>query len=477
MRDQIYIIGGGTFSYLRGHCAMAAVAFGTTAIDLINIITYDSDFEGEVHLYTTRMADDLFFASKLTRVGKPFGDGPTVEAVSFEDGDPRADEDYAPKLVTNDDVLKLAMDIVKNPRAKILFLPAALCDFNASILSGEDVFSRHETPSGRTEPRLSSSTEHIAVLKPAPKVIRRIREERKDLYLVGFKETHNLTEDEMFEAGLRLLKQSSCNLVLVNDVATFTNMVVTPEQSRYAVGKDRGKALGTLVDMAISRSNGHFTRSSVVQDSKTTPWDSPDIPQNLRTVVEHCIKRGAYRPFMGKTVGHFAARLRSDDPTYGNKYCSWNNPGAVGALFLTSLRKTNFNEIDQTGMAKAMIMPDDRISVLGGKPSVGGVSQKIIFTEHPDVDCIVHFHCPMKEGVNFIPVAEQWKHECGSHECGKNTSDNLHGFNLPDGGMVKAVMLEKHGPNIVFSRDTDPQKVIDFIEKHFDLSRQTSELS
>lgn len=116
MRDQIYIIGGGTFSYLRGHCAMAAVAFGTTAIDLINIITYDSDFEGEVHLYTTRMADDLFFASKLTRVGKPFGDGPTVEAVSFEDGVSSIDGDLYNYLTT------LFEELVKAPSPTIMHL-------------------------------------------------------------------------------------------------------------------------------------------------------------------------------------------------------------------------------------------------------------------------------------------------------------------------------------------------------------------
>ncbi len=38
---------------------------------------------------------------------------------------------------------------------------------------------------------------------------------------------------------------------------------------------------------------------------------------------------------------------------------------------------------------------------------------------------------------------------------------------------VSAVMLDQHGPNIVFKRDTDPQKVIEFIEENFDLTAKT----
>ena len=47
-----------------------------------------------------------------------------------------------------------------------------------------------------------------------------------------------------------------------------------------------------------------------------------------------------------------------------------------------------------------------------------------IFNEHSDYDCIVHFHCPIKTG-SPVPVASQREYECGSHECGKNTSNNL----------------------------------------------------
>ncbi len=107
----------------------------------------------------------------------------------------------------------------------------------------------------------------------------------------------------------------------------------------------------------------------------------------------------------------------------------------------------------------------------GAKPSVGGQSQRIIFNEHKDAECIVHFHCPVKENNVGIPIREQRPYECGSHECGKNTSDGLKEF---DG--IKAVMLDEHGPNIVFNRNIPAEKVIQFIEHNFDLSQKTGGL-
>jgi len=228
-------------------------------------------------------------------------------------------------------------------------------------------------------------------------------------------------------------------------------MVITPEQARYYETTDRKAALRGLVDMAILRRRGTFTRSTVI-DSDPVDWNGDMIPDSLRTVVNHCVQRGAYRPFNGSTVGHFAFKV-SD------------------TKFITSKRKVDFNKLNEVGMILCEAEGDDRVIAHGHKPSVGGQSQRIIFREHPDVDCIVHAHVPLRSD-SKIPVRSQLPYECGSHECGKNTSDGLESF---EG--IKAVMLDKHGPNIVFHRDTDPQKVIDFIEANFDLTRQTSEIA
>jgi hypothetical protein len=241
----------------------------------------------------------------------------------------------------------------------------------------------------------------------------------------------------------------------VNDVVTRLNMVVTPEEARYHVTKERVEALEGLVEMAMLRSRATFTRSTVVEGAKGVDWDSPLVSGNLRQVVDHCIQRGAYKPLKTQrgpvTAGHFAAR------------------GPDGKI-ITSRRWSDFNKLPETGMVLIEPKGKDAVIAYGGKPSVGGQSQRIIFTDHPDLDNIVHFHCPVRpEAADKIPVRSQRPYECGSHECGKNTSDGLREVEAG----IWAVMLEQHGPNVVFRRDVEAARVIDFIERHFDLAAKT----
>lgn len=452
MNRQIHIIGGGTVFHIRPHFGLCATAYGTTAWDITAEVMLQ-EFQGEVHTYTTRMAGDEYEAHAVGKKGK-------ITHLN------NADEKGL-RLETNEDVAKLLDRLVLDPEPKIIFMPVAVLDFKVDYLryEGEGI----DTRVGKQAPRLKTGQGKLElVISDAEKIIRRVRKERKDIFLVGFKSTTDNTPQDMFNAGLKLLKTASCNLVLVNDLHTKLNMIVTPEQAPYEPTKDRKVAVAALVKMALSRAQGHFTRSSVVPNSHPIPWSSDEIPATLKTVVEHCIKRGAYKPFLGKTVGHFAARIPTTIPD-------------AGGLFLTSLRGTDFNKIRESGLAKVMVIDDTRVSALGGKPSVGGQSQRIIFKNHPEMDCIVHFHCPLRpEYRDNFPTRPQALHECGSHECGQNTSDGLVPFTAYEEEAakhrVKAVMLDKHGPNIVFNRDIDPRVVIDFIERHFDLERSTSEV-
>jgi hypothetical protein len=177
-----------------------------------------------------------------------------------------------------------------------------------------------------------------------------------------------------------------------------------------------------------------------------------NIPHSLKAVVDHCIAQGAYKPFKGSTVGHFAFKKDQTD-------------------FITSKRRTNFNQLDQVGMVRCQAVSEGAVVAYGAKPSVGGQSQRIIFREHPEMDCIVHFHCPVKSGVN-VSTRSQAEHECGSHQCGQNTSDGLK--EVAPG--IKCVFLDNHGPNIVFNHKTNPQEVINYIDQHFDLAKSTDQI-
>jgi hypothetical protein len=316
---------------------------------------------------------------------------------------------------------------------------ASICDFVGTV----------GPTYGKNEPRLStrSTLRPTLELRPAEKLIGHIRKSRKDIFLVGFKQTFNAKPEEQYVAGLEFVKEASCNLVLANDTGTRLNMVVTPEEAKYHVTTDRNEALKGLVEMAYLRSHLTFTRSTVVSGEPIS-WDSAKVPLSLKTVVDYCVQRGAYKPFRGSTVGHFAFKM--DDTT-----------------FVTSKRKTNFNDLDEVGLVMVKTDGPDSVIAFGSKPSVGGQSQRIVFNEHKDCDCIVHFHCPIKEG-SLVPQVSQREYECGSHECGANTSKGLAKF-----GNLYAVYLKEHGPNIVFNRNTDPKEVIAFIDANFNLDEKT----
>ncbi len=403
---QTHIFGGGTFSHVRNHMALAAPAFGNTARFLAEQMK-TGIFEPILHL--TKMAD------------------------------------HSSSLVTNEDVSKKLDELIADENCKIIFFNVALCDYHGEI-GGET--------SGKYQTRLKTvDGQQLMTLTPAEKLIGKIRKERKDIFVVGFKTTCGATSDEQYITALNMLKANSINLVLANDTKTRNNMIVAPEETRYFETTNRNRALQCLVQMVHYRSQNTFTRSTVI-DSESVSWEDPMIPDNLRQVVNHCIERGAYKPFRGVTVGHFAARI--DD-----KSC------------LTSKRKHNFNKLSEDGLVKVDYDGLDKVIAHGAKPSVGGQSQRIIFQEHADADAIVHFHCPMKENPrDLVSVdTEQWMRECGSHQCGQATSRGL-----AEIFGIKAVMLSNHGPNIVFSKNTPAEKVIDFIEANFELEAKTGGL-
>jgi hypothetical protein len=418
---NIYILGGGTFSDVRCHQSLAVRAFGDTAIELEKMFKEQLASTGLDKEYQTKLI--------LTRMAQPHGNPYNI--------------------ITNQDASDVLDTLIADPDTKVIVQNFALCDFDGQI---------GDVPSGKLAERLRTSNGNVEmVMTPAPKLIKKIREERKDIFAIGFKTTDGQSADIQYVRGLELLKVNSLNLVLANDVVTLRNMIIAPEETRYGeqVGRDRSAVLKKLVEITLSRMQNHFTRSTVVQ-GKALDWNGEQIPQSLRTVVNHCIKEGAYKPFLGKTAGHFAAKLSDNE-------------------FATSIRKSNFNQLDKIGLVKIESKNNDEVIAHGFKPSVGGQSQRSIFAAHPELDCIVHFHCPVKIDAKgtVVPVAAQWPNECGSHECGQNTSNHLREVDLGDGESLKVVYLDEHGPNIVFNRKTNANKVINFIDRNFDLSSKT----
>lgn len=424
---RVHIFGGGTVSHISNHFSVCAPAFGSTAHDLM--------------LYCGERFTECEIEQELTCMA-----GGTMR--------------------TNADVATRIEQLKADPLTKVIFMSAALCDWEPQSMHSylysdgykhlDDGGVTHEF--GKHVHRLE--TRKVAGIevhfRPATKIISSIRTGRKDIFLVGFKVTCGASRQEMYEKGLRLCKEGSCNLVVVNDVKTRFGAVISPEEAAYPVQPDgthgtydRAELLREVVDMTWYRSQLTFTQSTVI-DGKPVAWDDLRVPSSLRAVVNHLIAGRAYKVFNGGSVGHFAARLSDTE-------------------FLTSIRKTDFNRLAEIGLVYVRTDGPDTVLAYGAKPSVGGQSQRIVFKDHPGFDCIAHAHVPLRPNhPDDIPVRSQREIECGSTACGRNVSDHLRQF-----GNLKAVYLDQHGPNIVFPSSIDPQEVIDFIERNFDLSKKT----
>lgn len=489
---KIVILGGGTNTYISNHLALSAPAYGTTAIKLEEKFRQHSENKMDVNLYLTKM------------VHPDCKDAPD----------------------TPEDIEALVDKLVADPDTRVIIFNVAMVDYKPEWLYTQEeddyeIRQQHITNYfGKYAKRLNTSAlpnPHLE-LTVQNKIIQKIRKERKDILLVGFKTTCGATKEEQFQKGLKLCKDASANIVFVNDVdkdrigklnnhlkasddvmsrhylnqvkieldsegnikkelwkeAKIKNMeaieklqnngLVTPEESSYWYNT-RDEALDSLVQMVLDRSHLHFTRSTVI-DSETISWDSEEIPNVLRDVVNHCVAQGAYKTFtIGDSigtkgsVGHFAYKVNE-------------------TTFLTSKRKSNFNELDKIGLVKVVTDGPDHIYAYGAKPSVGGQSQRIIFDMYPHLDCILHFHSPLRQEYrNEFSIKSQFEVECGSHECGQNTAQGLNEYVLDNGQKVYAVHLDHHGPNIVFSKETDSNSLIRFVEKYFDMSKKTTGLS
>lgn len=434
---RIAIIGGGTNSYISNHLALSAPAYGATAKELHMLYATTPDLKMDIDLYLTKMAS--------------YGQS---------------------NLDTPEDIEKLVDELIADESVRVIIFNCAIVDYYPVMAYGKEnrtisakMTYKADSPKdfGKYVRRISTSEVKslTMVMQPSEKIIDKIRRERKDIFLVAFKTTCGATHEEQFDKGIKLLKKASANIVFVNDtdpnLRYKSNGIITPEESSYWF-ENRRQALEALVQMSIQRSHLAFTRSTVIE-SETVSWDANIVPQTLREVVDYCIQQTAYKPIEGKTVGHFACKLESN-------------------VFLTSIRKTNFNDLSKIGLVKVVTDNEDHVYAYGARPSVGGQSQRIIFDMYPELDSIVHFHCPLKaEYQKSFSIKSQFGVECGSHECGNNTAQGLVPYALDDNTVVYAVHLDHHGPNIVFNSKCDSSALIRFIDKHWDLSKKTTGLA
>lgn len=441
-KKKFYIVSGGTFCAVAPHFSLCAPAFGRVGRTLAPLL--------ERELASVGAAEESEVRLILTRMAIGGGERSAEELAMFA-------EAGIADLLTNDDLTALVKHLTTRDDTRCIVMTAAVFDFAPHAVV-EAASHDAEFAFGKRAHRLDSSKRYLLVLDPAEKAIANVRRYRKDVFLVAFKTTSGEDERMTYAKGLRLLKRSSANLVFANDVARKTNMVVTPEEYTYE-GRDREETIRLLARMTAMRTRLDFVRTRVVQGERADPValsEEGAIPANFVPVLRHLIERGAYKPFLGRTSGHFGCKV------VGKPYAR-----------ISSVRKENHNLVFGKGMAKIHGCKDGVIVAEGGKPSVGEHTQHRIYEALGDkVDSIVHFHCERQVGflqLGLVPGVPQFGFECGSVQCGENTASHME--ELEPG--IWAVMLIGHGPNIAFSKDVPAAQVIAFIERKFELEQKT----
>ena len=346
-------------------------------------------------------------------------------------------------IVTNQDLSDVIDKLIADKSVGTIIMNAAVCDFDGKILNDN-------LESGSHAKRLKTACgQQMMELTPSEKIIGRIRIARPDIFLVGFKTTTGESSTGQFLTGLKMMKSVKCNLVLANDVVTRNNMIITPEETRYNETTDRGEAITELCEMIRLRQNLTYHRTNLVE-MENFPMTA--TPQCFQDVVKFLTLHGGFieNNSNGFTPGHFCYKLHQ-------------------GTFLSSQRKADHTLVFTEGLSKVISTHFGQDVYGTRKASVGATSQQLIFNKFPDYDCIVHTHNP-RTPESDLPVTPQRPYQCGSIECGINTVDHMKKYDDD----IAAVFLEKHGANILFRSDADPQKIIDFIRHHLQLGVKES---
>lgn len=442
---KIFILCGGTVNYIAPHFALAAPAYGNVGLDIYK------------ELYEKVKSENAFDKYSVEII-------PTQMALSVLPDDCLMSYNYylqkagLKKLETNGELLRFVDFLIGQKETRCVIMAAAVCDFKPEYIvedKGQTSFIF-----GKDRKRLSSANDLEMKLNPSDKIIPKIRQHRKDVFVVSFKTTAGVGRDETYRIGLLSLKKNSSNLVFANDIQDKINMVITPEEYPYE-GADRKETIKLLCDITYKRLNLTFEDKTIVKDDvRAFPKklvQEGAIPKNWYEVMHYLFAHKAFKPLpdTGKTSGHFGCRVTGQD--YER---------------ITSERKINHNESFERGMIPVYSYDNGLLVVGGAKPSVGEKTQEMIYKELGDkIHSIIHFHCPIRKGITYVPfeTREQLPFECGSKECALNTVSGM--VECQPG--IYAVHLENHGPNIAFHKDVSAEEVIKFIDLYWDLQDKT----
>lgn len=235
--STIVIYGGGTFSHLRNHLALAAPAFGGTARKLHALLKHSK-------LILTKMACN------------------SSEIVSTAD-------------------LQIEIEkTIANPHTKYVVMNAAVCDFDGQI---------GDIESGEYAKRLQSRTDKPTIeLTPADKLIQRIKAERPDITLITFKTTCGATQAQQIEAAEKAIG----DIVVANDTLTKNNVVVrTTGSNVLSIYSDREACINAIAANITNLQLKNDNRILFENDAKVLVKLPPRKGSYEREEADHLIRK------------------------------------------------------------------------------------------------------------------------------------------------------------------------------------------
>ena len=109
------------------------------------------------------------------------------------------------RVETTEEMLEAVVDSLRKERHHIAILSAAAADY------GLKERKMIKTPSGREGWNLE--------LRPAPKIIERVKKEDPEVFLIGFKAEFDVSDEELVERASRRMVEVGMDMVVANDVA------------------------------------------------------------------------------------------------------------------------------------------------------------------------------------------------------------------------------------------------------------------
>lgn len=278
----------------------------------------------------------------------------------------------------------------------------------------------------------------------AEEAIAHIKGSSRETFVVAYKQTQCTSTEHQYKIALTFLRKTKINLVLCFDSQLQVWMVVAPEEATYHVTTDRMECFKGLVDMIWHRCQNTYVRTNVIVGDMIQLEKSSTISVEFKQIMNHCMANHVFKLCNGITVGHFAYKLNDEK-------------------FYSSIRKYDHRERVVMTEVRAS---EDKIICVGGKPSAGVQVQRMIFKEHPELNCVLHFHCPLLPSVS-LPTTSQREFDCGSLECAKNTLQAMR-----KAEHIWVAYSENHGPTLAFNH-SHYREVMKFMDRHFCFDSKT----